>query len=302
MTVSRAVLLVSFVAASGCYQSHVRDVGDSAIPVDAPAFDSGTDAADALDSAPGFDAEACDVREAPLRFTLTSYGSEPCVPGPFNGLMAGPPIESPGLVEIFFTQCATYDDLAPSTECRRDPSPARLCGIRIEGSDVPLGHLLGEREVIRGWADASFVRIEGATGCACRCADHYTILYARIGNPDEPTPDQSEPAGATFPANELAFQRGDPLCGAGCGDQPFALEATWPEGSSPTWLTDWSTPRPEILRVRPGETALSSVPELLGWHVRLFSSRRDECSDEPGTASWIAWLEPPPDAMYCARL
>lgn len=102
-----------------------------------------------------------------------------------------------------------------------------------------------------------------------------TVFYARRGNPDAPPPE----------LGDLTFSRGGTWCEQDCGLKPFALVA-----KSELFAGE------EAISVAPGE------PRTLGsaGKVHLHSSQRDECTDYPGTATWVAWLdlEPNNDANF----
>jgi hypothetical protein len=216
---------------------------------------------------------ACEVREAGLRISLSSapFSSDECLPGPVDGWIDGTLTESEDAVELILSSCP------PAADC----ATARMCQIRIEGSGVSLYSALARHEYdyLTGWVDDGFVRLQRVVDCCagsgCFCGP-YTVLYARNGNPDASPPDPIPDV-----AEDLVFRRADAICGEGCGQRPFAIEAVL----SPARTSVPVAPDPIV--VAPGETR--TLGET-GLDVHLISSRRDECTDEPGTASWVAWL------------
>jgi hypothetical protein len=220
----------------------------------------------------------CDIAESRLSITLSTepFSSDECLVGAIDGWIDGTLTEEDDAVELVLSTCP------PSADC----DTARLCRIRIEGSGVPLypALLRHEYDYLEGWVDESYVRLSRVVDCCggadpdCFCGPHH-VLYARNGNPDASPPDPVPDV-----AEQLVFRRADGICDEGpsaCGDRPFFLEASL----TPSRTSVPTAPAPIV--VAPGETRRLGDTGLA---VHLISSRRDACTDEPGSASWVAWL------------
>jgi hypothetical protein len=212
------------------------------------------------------DPSSCEIREAHLDIGISTApgSSEPCEPGPVEGWIDGTLVEAGGVTEFILDTCPLDADCDAS----------RRCQIHLEGHEVPLAPTLSASEsALFGWVEPGFLRLSFDRGDCLTC--DRTVLYARDANPDAPPPDPGD----------LSFARGEDLCGEDCGLHPFTLVAS-------SSLLGGHGGR-ESVSVRPGETlALSDG----GLEVRLLSSRRDECTDVPGVASWITWFDPSSDS------
>ena len=213
--------------------------------------------------------QVCGVRDEQLRIAVTTdtFSAEPCIPGPVDGWIDGVE-ETDEALEMVIDSCPPWAFCSQPHRCR----------IRIEGIGEPIGASLEGHDYLSGWADPGFLRLRRTVSCCrgpgCYCGPN-TVLYARTANPADPLPDALPDE-----AEELWFQRLASECGEGCGLKPFALEARF-DGQAPAAIV------PEALALQPGETqALGET----GIQVRVISSQRDACTDEPGVASWIAWL------------
>jgi hypothetical protein len=275
---------LALLLAGGCALSH-DGPGSSGEASEPPRIDAGsatgTPTADA-GPLPGEEPEgtepaggSCTPRDTAFSISLSTIegSSEECEAGEMEGWVTGDVTDREGTLEFALSSCP------PTADC----DTVKLCRIRLEGLEGPLGAAIEPRLHLSGWASNGYVRLYkqifeccgDRPGCFC---GPYTVLYAHTGSPEAPPP-------GSVPeyAETLQFNRGSSLCALNdCGPKPFFLEAEMDPGRSAV------EPAPESITVQPGETeALGST----GMQVRLLSSSRDPCTDEPGTARWIAWLE-----------